>query len=906
MAEKQLWPHQARGLAALWAAIECGQKNICLTSPTGGGKCLHPDTPVMLHDGSAKACKDIVVGDMLMGPDSTPRRVLGTCTGHAEMYEVVPTKGEPFIANGDHILVLKYATGTSGLSRHKTFPDQTVELSIDSYNRETNYFKHTTYLKKPRAVEFPPQPPLPIDPYFIGIWIGDGSWDRPRIHKPDLEIRSACEDVARQFNCNVSTSKGNRKNDCETYSVVRKSGRDRNLLTDAMESIGLLKSTDKVVPARYLTASQEDRLQLLAGMLDTDGSIHNGGFDFVQKNKSISEAVVFLARSLGFAAYMKECRKECVNNGVWGTYYRVSISGDCDRIPTRLPRKKAPPRLQAKDHLVTGFKIKPLGLGDYAGFELDGDGRFLLGDFTISHNTQMTVSMLRECHKRGWKAAFFTHRRLLLRQTHEVFEKDNIPHGIRAAGYEPNLDAPIQLSSSKTEVARVLKRKQWGIHCAKLVVIDELHVNKDEQMKALIAEHRKADPECIIVGLTATPVDVWDVCDSLIVAGINSELRETTPPAHLWCDHYCPDEPDLKGMKRSAAGEYKEGDLNKRFMVPVVFGRVFMHWKKYNPEAKPTILFAPSVAASRYFVDEFTKKGVPAAHIDGESIYWGEINADGEQVLHYTTDPEDRDEVFRKLESGEIKIVCNRFVLVEGLDKPFVYCGIFACSYGSLATWLQAAGRIVRGHPSHQRKCIIDHGGMCRRFGWANMDREWEVGKSWKDYVKPEADQEEPGKPPKDPNDTSDPIICPKCNAYRLSGPVCPVCGMQSTRSKVMVLQLNGKLKPYEQVYKPKKVNTDPPAVKDWKSLVYRVKNAHSSRGMTFEMMLNAFKREHRGCIVHPNKDKHGIERWCVLHDGKVVPLPLLPPIKDSHMMSLRVGQVSPDDFKALYRLSSE
>ena len=74
--------------------------------------------------------------------------------------------------------------------------------------------------------------------------------------------------------------------------------------------------------------------------------------------------------------------------------HRLILSGHLDQIPSRVPRRKVPPRLQIKDALRTGFDAVPIGDGDYFGFQLDGDGRFLLGDFTVTHNTACTKAIL--------------------------------------------------------------------------------------------------------------------------------------------------------------------------------------------------------------------------------------------------------------------------------------------------------------------------------------------------------------------------------------------------------------------------------------------------------------------------------------------------------------------------------
>jgi hypothetical protein len=94
-----------------------------------------------------------------------------------------------------------------------------------------------------------------------------------------------------------------------------------------------------------------------------------------------------LARSLGLAAYAKEKTSTIKTTGFTGVYQRIIISGHLDQIPCKLPRKQAKPRQQVKNVLHTGFVIEPIGEGDYYGFTLDGDGRFLLGDFTVTHNT---------------------------------------------------------------------------------------------------------------------------------------------------------------------------------------------------------------------------------------------------------------------------------------------------------------------------------------------------------------------------------------------------------------------------------------------------------------------------------------------------------------------------------------
>lgn len=135
----------------------------------------------------------------------------------------------------------------------------------------------------------------------------------------------------------------------------------------------------------YKIAPRDIRLKVLAGLMDTDGSLGNGTFEIAQKSDTITNDILFLARSCGFAAYSVKCEKGCWYKGEYrkGIYNRTTISGHVSDIPTLIPRKQAGPRKQIKNVLHTGAKIEYIGINDYYGFTTDGNGRFLLDDFTV-------------------------------------------------------------------------------------------------------------------------------------------------------------------------------------------------------------------------------------------------------------------------------------------------------------------------------------------------------------------------------------------------------------------------------------------------------------------------------------------------------------------------------------------
>jgi hypothetical protein len=350
-----------------------------LIASLGEGKCLAKGTPVLMADGTIRPVEEIEDGDQVMGDDGTLRNVTGTVSGRAEMFKIVPVKGEPFVANGPHILVLKESKNGGG----------TVQISVDDYLKLPKWRQDILKLYR-TPLDFPEQL-LPIPPYLFGLWLGDGVSVRAEIATAEPEIVSYLREQAQGMGLRLvektfrPNSTGENKSKGYQFSGVQGSeGWGQNPFVSFINQYGLLGN--KHIPQIYKANSRENRLQLLAGLIDTDGWINHEGYQTIQKNQQLAEGIAFLARSLGLAAYVKPRKKN--GFGIEGIYYHVMISGDCSCIPVKLDRKKCQPRSQKKDVLVTGIKrIEAIGKNDYYGFTLDGNHRFLLGDFTVTHNT---------------------------------------------------------------------------------------------------------------------------------------------------------------------------------------------------------------------------------------------------------------------------------------------------------------------------------------------------------------------------------------------------------------------------------------------------------------------------------------------------------------------------------------
>lgn len=355
---------------------------LMIVAPSSGGKSLEGNTKVILSNGTIKKAKDIIVGDLLMGDDSKPRTVLATHSGEEMMYRIKQFSGDNYTVNESHILSLKY---NNRKREYKNInKDDTININLIDYLKKSKFFKKSFKGFKVRA-NFKQQQVI-IDPYYLSIWLGDGHVSGPIISNPDPEIKNYIASYAKKIDMSMSETISS--NGCPRYNIIRRKGTAKeNKLWQQLIKLGVVK--EKHIPDIYKINSRKVRLEILAGLLDTDGYLdERQRFQFSSKSKRLAEDVVFVARSLGMSVNIYKTIKTIKSKGFSGTYWAVNLTGPTYLIPTRIKRKQAKKRKYKKDFLTTGIKVKKLKKGRYYGFKINGNGRFLLGDFTVTHNTE--------------------------------------------------------------------------------------------------------------------------------------------------------------------------------------------------------------------------------------------------------------------------------------------------------------------------------------------------------------------------------------------------------------------------------------------------------------------------------------------------------------------------------------
>ena len=385
-----IFPMWVDVLKEIYPAPFCKRYNEVLLSCAT--RCFGKGTKVRMFDGSVKNVEDIKVGEQVMGPDSKPRNVRALSHGVEEMYKVTPRRGgNSFTCNKNHVLALRK------IRDHK-YPNKYENLTVEEYFAKSQYQRDRYYrLYHSQAIQYPEKEYL-IDPYIFGTWIGDGHTSCFRITTVDNEIKDAWKEFS-------STLRGyyyretllpNKKTPTWDVSIsrVKTNSCQRSEFLDYLRSI---TNEHKRIPQEYMTGSIEQRLQLLAGIIDTDG--YKGSTSkncncyrsICTKYRDLAEDYANLARSLGFRATVHERNKKLSYAGKVYTSYDINLTGDFTIVPCRLKRKQTKDIRPVREWAISEFDIEPIGDGEFFGFEVDGDHLFLLEDYTVVHNSGKTT-----------------------------------------------------------------------------------------------------------------------------------------------------------------------------------------------------------------------------------------------------------------------------------------------------------------------------------------------------------------------------------------------------------------------------------------------------------------------------------------------------------------------------------
>jgi Rad3-related DNA helicase len=407
------------------------KKFFILEAPTG---CHLKGTKILMYDGTTKNVEDVIVGDLLMGPDSQPRKVLQLHFGNEMMYKIIPNKGNPFVVNKKHILSLQRTSTrkTSITTKRKDFIEYNPikNITVENYIQKSKSFKHTYKLYK-SSVEFN-EKPLKISPYILGLWLGYGN-------NNDSIVTTNIDTFEDEFLKEELTD-----------------NHFKNSLTNDLRYYNLLNN--KHIPICYKTNSKENRLELLAGLIDADGYNAGNRYEITSKSLELITDICYVANSLGFGTNLNKKFNKKFNK----LYYRLSIFGkDITKIPVRIERKKITNKKPQKDAKRIGFKIEKYGVDNYYGFEVDKDNLYLMDNFIVTHNSGKSMIATTLCNyfsQHDSRTTILVHQKTLQEQyQNEKWKHIKLHNVTSATNYICSEFKDLGLSCS--QVSKVKKHK---------------------------------------------------------------------------------------------------------------------------------------------------------------------------------------------------------------------------------------------------------------------------------------------------------------------------------------------------------------------------------------------------------------------------------------------------------------
>jgi hypothetical protein len=355
-------------------------------------ECFAPGTKVIMFDGTLKSIEDIQIDDLVMGPDGSSRVVHSTHAGRDMMYRLKHRSGAiDQVVNSAH---KNYYFEKQYYTDFWKVGLRTAEELIEEEEAKP-YKANLRYTKRANNIDLTWNTEVKLDPYLLGLWLGDGNTGRAEIINIDPEVASYLESYAEANGLKFSCTKEKEDSQVLTFRIFKGPG-IKNPILELLKEYGIHNNKD--IPSDFIYTSRENRLKLLAGLIDTDGhySKRDNIYTFSQSEdrKHIVEKAAFIARSLGFKCtvntygkYHEKYIQDSDNISQCQPTWSLSILDWDIEIPTLVERKQAPISNKRGDKDYSNFKVEVEGFGDYYGISIDGDNLFLLEDFTIVHNS---------------------------------------------------------------------------------------------------------------------------------------------------------------------------------------------------------------------------------------------------------------------------------------------------------------------------------------------------------------------------------------------------------------------------------------------------------------------------------------------------------------------------------------
>ncbi len=473
-----------------------------------GGKAQPFDADIITPFGVRKM-RDMEIGSQLSNPDGTVSRVIGIYPqGFKDIYKVEFVDGTSVECCGDHLWNYHKAMSRVKADREYGLWKTATTLQIQQMLKTRNVSIPIT-----KPVKFARGKTMPIDPYVIGLLLGDGG-----LTGGSIIISTADQEVIDYLR--------------NLFEVVHRSNYDYCIKDDNLRGYlnrsGLMgcNSATKFIPEMYKHAKIEDRWELVKGLMDSDGYMDERGHaEYVSVSKVMYDDMMFMLRSLGFKVTQSEKETTFTYKGEKKNgkrAYRLYIQSDNNKELFRLERKRKNAyqcRYERKKRIRS---IKRIGGKRCVCISVDNpNGLYLTNDFNVTHNTFNAIAGLILLHKLYPKS-----RSAIVRKDLEVLRKNMLPscdkaipnNFIKKYKADPQIEWTFMNDSKMFFFAEGFERdkelKRWNgleVNYFLLEQIEELQMMALEKAMERAGSYfiiGEVQPEPLII-ITINPTKTW-------------------------------------------------------------------------------------------------------------------------------------------------------------------------------------------------------------------------------------------------------------------------------------------------------------------------------------------------------------------------------------------------------------
>ena len=338
--------------------------------------------------------------------------------------------------------------------------------------------------------------------------------------------------------------------------------------------------------------------------------------------------------------------------------------------------------------LRTGFTVEPAGYGKYYGFTVDGDNRYLLSDFTITHNCGKTIvfaSVTAHQVELGHRVLIIAHRGELLTQAADKLKAASNLDTAFEQGESHSLGSflPVTVGSVQS-LCQEKRLSMFPKDYFQDIIVDEAHHCLSDSYQRVLEHFPKAN----ILGVTATP-DRGD--KQTLGRFFDSQAYEYSMSRAIREGYLSPVKARMIPLKLDisqagiSGGDYSATDIG--YALEPYLAQIAKVMAEHC-RGRKTVVFLPLIATSQKFCRMLNDVGLKAAEVNGMS--------------------EDRSEILTDFENGKYDVLCNSMLLTEGWDCPAVDCIVVLRPTKVRSLYQQMVGRGMRLFPGKTHLLLLD------------------------------------------------------------------------------------------------------------------------------------------------------------------------------------------------------